>query len=228
MTRLFGSLGLVLVGVLLAYIVLPSEPVAYPEVIVPAARIIEREMPARPPTIVERIVYVNVPPRQVARAIGGAQDNVASFCRPTVLAMTDTLEVQVPAPELLLRSGQHQRAPIWKLFARGNLMIAGPTSHGDLAAADYPVRAGYAFRTSGDSALVRYPRGAFVRDVIEDAAEGQGSRGGGGLDGIAVIAFHHMRAPYQQFADPLTITTGSLIIDPDLGSRRLGPNGNIW
>lgn len=170
MTRLFGSLGLVLVGVLLAYLVLPSDPVAYPEVIVPAARIIEREMPARPPTIVERIVYVNVPPRQVATAIGGAQDDVAAFCRPVVLAMTDTLEVEVPAPELLLRSGEYSPAPIWKPFARGNLLLTGPTSHGDLVAADYPVREGFAFRASGDSALVRYPRGAFVRDVIGDAA----------------------------------------------------------
>ena len=56
--KLLGRLGPFLIGAIFAYLLTPNDPVTYTEVVVPAARIIEREPPARSPTIVERIRFV--------------------------------------------------------------------------------------------------------------------------------------------------------------------------
>lgn len=170
MMALLGRLGPFLVGALVAYLLLPNDPVTYTDVVVPAARIIEREPPDRPPTIIERVRYVNVPPAQVATAPGGATDDVARFCRPTVVAKTDTVEVPVADPMLLFRSVSFDERPIWNPLAKDELLVTGPTSLGDLKALDYPVRGSFDVRASGDTALVRYPRGALVRDVVETGA----------------------------------------------------------
>lgn len=168
--KLLGRLGPALVGALVAYLLLPSDPVTYTDVVVPAARIIEREPPDRPPTIIERIRYVNIPPAQVATAPGGAADDVTRFCRPTVIAKTDTVEVPAPDPMLLFRSVSLEERPIWNPLATDELLVTGPTSLGDLQALDYQVRGSFQARASGDSALVRYPRGSMVRDVVEVGA----------------------------------------------------------
>ncbi len=159
-----GTLGYVLIGFLAAWLWAPrKDHVPYPEVIVPAARIIKRE-PDTVRTFVDRIRFVNVQPILVARAPGGAQGEVAAFCRPTLLALTDTVEVEPPAPRLLLRSGVH--SPGW-FFQQARRLRTGPTSLGDLQALDFPVRPGFTFRTSGDSVLVRYPRSGLGRELLE-------------------------------------------------------------
>lgn len=151
-----------LAGALLAYIFIPSDPIVYTEVIVPARAIEVREPPASPPTIVERIRYVSIPPRQVATAPGGAQGDVVTFCAPSVAQATG--DTATASPALLLRSGTHDPGWFWQ---RDKLLLTGPTSQGDLKALDYGVRPGFDFRTSGDSVLVRYPRPALLREGIE-------------------------------------------------------------
>lgn len=170
MMALLGRLGPFLAGALVAYILLPNDPVTYTDVVVPAARIIEREMPDRPPTIIERVRFITVEPRQVATAPGGGVDDVTRFCRPTVISQTDTVEVPVADPMLLFRSVSLDERPIYNPFARDELLVTGPTSLGDLRALDYQVRGSFDVRASGDSALVRYPRGALIRDVVEVGA----------------------------------------------------------
>lgn len=165
-----GRLGPFFIGALATYLLLPNDPVTYTDVVVPAARIIEREAPDRPPTIVERFVFVNVEPRQVATAPGGAVDDVARFCRPTVVATTDTVEVPVADPMLLFRSTVYDERSMWNPFAKDELFLSGPTSTGDLKGLDFEVRGSFDARASGDSAIVRYPRGALVRDVVETAS----------------------------------------------------------
>ncbi|MEM7416797.1 MAG: IMCp domain-containing protein [Gemmatimonadota bacterium] len=142
----------------------PEPEVTYREVIVSDTVIVEREPPARPPTIVERIRYVDVPVLQLARAPGGAAADVAAFCRPTVLHTTDT----VPADTVILvRSFTHRPAPFWKPLAKDGLTVTGPNSHGDLWAADYRVRDGFSARTAGSELEVRYPRFSVAGDIID-------------------------------------------------------------
>lgn len=168
--KLLGRLGPFLVGALVAYLLIPSDPVTYTDVVVPAARIIEREPPDRPPTIIERVRFITVEPRQVATAPGGAMDDVTRFCRPTTVVQTDTVEVPAPDPMLLFRSVSFDERPAWNPFAKDELLVTGPTSLGDLRSLDYPVRGSFDIRASGDTALARYPRGALVRDVVETGA----------------------------------------------------------
>jgi hypothetical protein len=160
--KLAGYALLVLAGALLAYVILPNDPIVYSEVIVPTRAIEVREPPARAPTVVERIRYVSIPPRQVATAPGGAQGDVVTFCAPTVAQVAgDTI---THAPALLIRSGTH--TPGW-FWGKDKLLLTGPTSTGDLRALDYSVRPGFDFRASGDSVLVRYPRTGLLRQVVE-------------------------------------------------------------
>lgn len=141
----------------------PEEVVRYERVEVPVERIIERE----PDTVVrwvERIRVVTPEPVQIAVAVGGGAPEVARFCRPAVLeAVSDTV-TPIPERQLLLRSVVHD--PGW-FFARDQLLLTGPTSHGDLVAADYLVRPGFSARTVGDSVVVRYPRAGLAREVVE-------------------------------------------------------------
>lgn len=168
MSRLLELLLAAAVGALAFYALGPSaEPVIYREVVVPTRAIVEREPPPRPPRIVERIRFISPPAFQIATAPGGGADDVADFCRPTILALTDTVEAPAPDPVLLLRSGVHTRASWWHPFDRGELLLTGPTSYGELKAFDFPVRPGFDFRARGDSVLVRYPRGAALRDFID-------------------------------------------------------------
>ena len=162
-------LGPYLLGAVVGCLVLfstawPESHVPYPEVIVPAARIIERE-PDTVRTFVDRIRFVRAAPVVVAIAPAGAMSEVAAFCRPSILAVTDTVEVEVPA-RVLLRSVTHR--PGW-WFQADRLELTGPTSLGDLKAFDYRVRPGFTARTSGDSVLVRYPRTGLFREVVEVA-----------------------------------------------------------
>ncbi len=161
----FGPYGLgAVVGCLVMFSVAwPETYVGYPEVIVPARVIIERE-PDTVRTFVDRILFVRAAPVQVAIAPAGALDEVAAFCRPTVLAVTDTVEVEIPAARVLLRSVTHK--PGW-WFQRDGLLLTGPTSVGALKAFDFRVRPGFSARTSGDTVIVRYPRSGIVRELVE-------------------------------------------------------------
>lgn len=162
---MIGRLGYLAAGILLGIVLLQAtgqtSPMPYPEIIVPAARIIEREAPARPPTIVERIVYVNVQPELRAEAPGGALEDVQAFCRPVSPVDTDT--VRVPDPMFLIRSGAWHES--W--LGRDELRLAGPTNAGDLLEYTYRSRGSFDFRTDGDSVLVRYGRLNVVRDWFE-------------------------------------------------------------
>lgn len=154
---------LVIAGALLAYVLIPNEPIIYSEVVVPARAIEEREPPTEP-TIIERVRFITIPPRQVATAPGGAQSDVQAFCAPSVARVTgDTAQV---AETLLIRSGTH--SPGW-WFGKDRLLLTGPTSTGDLKALDFEVRPGFDFRVNGDSVLVRYNRTGFLRQAAEIA-----------------------------------------------------------
>jgi len=163
-------LTLPLAGLIAGYLLFGgSDPVPYPEVVI-AERILERE-PDTVRTFVDRVVYRYVGPARVAIAPGGAAQEVAAFCRPLILAMVDTVEVESAAPRLLLRSVSHDPGWLWQ---RDRLTLTGPTSHGDLVGLEYAVRPGFSARTSGDSVIVRYPRGSTVRDLLEGAAMAYG------------------------------------------------------
>lgn len=162
MSRLLDLLLPALIGALVMYVVSPSEPVSYPEVIVPAARIIERE-PDTVRTFIDRVIYRTIPPVQAATAPAAAQDDVARFCAPTVAMVSDTLS---PPPMLLLRSVAHSPGWFWQ---RDKLFLSGPTSYGDLNAYDYRVRPGFSVRAIGDSLLVQYPRTSLFREILEVA-----------------------------------------------------------
>lgn len=141
----------------------PGEVVRYERVEVPVERIIERE----PDTVirwVERIRVVTPDPVQIAVAPLGAGPQVASFCMPSVRAATGDTATAAPDPQLLLRSVVHDPGWWWQ---RDRLTLVGPTSYGDLLAADYAVRPGWSARVSGDSVLVRYPRMGLVRELLE-------------------------------------------------------------
>lgn len=139
---------------------------SWPEVVVPAARIIELEPPDRPPTIVERVVYRNIGPAQLASSPGGALEELASFCRPVVVSTVDTVEVA--DPQLLLRSGSWDDS--W--WGSDELVLTGFTNAGDLRRYVYHPRGGFDFRTSGDSILVRSGRFNLIRDAWELGAQG--------------------------------------------------------
>jgi len=160
--------GAVMGALLLFQTAWPETFIPYPEVIVPARRIIERE-PDTVRTFVDRIRYVRVEPTMVARAPDGARDEVLTFCEPTMMAAAPPLEAPppIPAPRLLVRSGTFD--PGW-WFQKDALLLTGPTSHGDLKAFDYRTRGSFTFRTTGDSLIVRYPRTALFREAAEIAA----------------------------------------------------------
>jgi len=152
-----------IVGALLLYALSPDRTVTYPEVIVPAARIIEREMPPGPPRIVERVKYVYLTPDVRATAPGAVTADVARFCRPVVVAtQTDTIRA-VPTTRLI-RSVTHKSAP-WPL-RRDYLLVTSMSGNGELLAEDFRVRPG--FQASwGERVTVRYPRTAPITEIGE-------------------------------------------------------------
>ncbi len=161
--KALGYLGIFVIGFFVSWNFAPrTDYVAYPEVIVPAARIIELEPPTEPGWR-DRIVNHYITPTQLATAPGGAQDALADFCRPVVLRTIDTVEVEVPSL-VLLRSGV-TRDGWWT--QRGSVDLVGFTNYGDLKRFSFSTRPGWDFIASGDSVLVRYPRTAVVRQVIE-------------------------------------------------------------
>ena len=151
------------IGVGTRWIVPPDPEVIYDRVEVPVEKIIERE-PEVEVRFIERIRVITPDPVQIAVSTGGATADVARFCAPSTLAAVSDTLADRPPPQLLLRSISHY--PGW-FFQKDKVLFTGPTSYGDLIAADYAVRPGFSARTSGDSLIVRYPRFGIVREVAE-------------------------------------------------------------
>ena len=171
MTPWLGRLGWVFVGALSLYALLPNREWSYPEVIVPAPRIIVREVPSGPPGIVERIRYVYLTPDVRAVAPGGAVGDVARFCRPTILAIADTLRdaLRVPSPSVI-RSGTLTQSII--PLRKAHLFLSSMDGYGDLVGEDYGVRLPLGFAAGLEEpyrTVVRYPRWAPVREVASGA-----------------------------------------------------------
>jgi hypothetical protein len=158
-----------LIGAVSVYAFSPSPVPIYRNVIVPVERIVERE-PDTVRTFVDRIVTVQAEPIQIARAPGGAQDQVQSFCEPIIIARTDTVEVGEPLvdPMLLLRSVSYDRR--WGP-RRDRLFLTGPMNTGDLVGIDYEVRGDWTVRAVGPDALVQYPRTSFIYDYWEAGSQ---------------------------------------------------------
>lgn len=161
-----GRLGWVLVGAIGLYVLLPNREWSYPEVIVPAARIITREVPGEIRWR-DRIVYRYLTPDVRVVAPGAVVDDVARFCRPILLAQSDPerpTEV-VPSPSLI-RSGTLTESII--PFRRAHLFLSSMDGYGDLVGEDYSVRTPVGFSAGLEEpyrTTVRYPRWAPVREV---------------------------------------------------------------
>ncbi len=96
-------------------------------------------------------------------------EQVQEFCKPIVVAHTDTVESGASVdPMLLLRSVVYDRRWAWR---RDHLLLTGPTNEGDLKALDYEVRGDWTARTRGDQALVEYPRTSLLYDVWEGGSQ---------------------------------------------------------
>ena len=155
---------IVLVGALSLW----PEPIYYPEVIVPAARIIEREVPSGPPTVVERIRYVYVDAYVRAVAPGAVVEDVARFCRPVLIAQ-DRTEPHVPTPSLI-RTVSYSPSGI--PLRKGSLLVTSMDGHGDLVAEDFRVRAPFGIAAGLEDpyrTVVRYPRWAPLHEVARGA-----------------------------------------------------------
>ena len=141
------------------------ELIPYREVIVTTREIEAREPPVRPPTFVERLVFVTPRPALVARAPGGGAEDVAAFCRPVAVMDTDT--VVVTDTLFLVRSGVFDES--W--WGKDRFRVTGPTNAGDLIEYNFQTRGSFDFRADGDSVLVRYGRFGAVRDGAQAAAD---------------------------------------------------------
>lgn len=150
------------VGAVALYAAIPTHKgPTYDHVVVPAARIVEREVPG-PERLKDRVVYRYIPALQVASAPAGAQLQVQSFCAPTVaVAAGDTTAAKLPHVELV-RSVVHSSS--WLPFRRGSLLVTSVDGVGDLFARDYPVRDDFGVG-SGDSVVVRYGRLAWAKEA---------------------------------------------------------------
>ena len=156
------------IGMVLAYALIPSDPIVYNHVIIPAARIIERE-PDTVRTFIDRIRFIEAPARQVAVAPGGAQGQVQAFCQPIIATLSDTVGIgPIVDPMLLLRSVRYERR--WSV-RKDRLFVAGPTNYGDLVAHDYEVRGDFTLAMVGDRPLVQYPRTSLLYDIWEGGSQ---------------------------------------------------------
>lgn len=157
------------IGAVALYALQPSPTPTYTYVVVPAERIIERE-PDTVRTFVDRIITVEVEPKQVAVAPGGARQQVQAFCQPTIeAAQPDTASGESPVdPMLLLRSVRYDRR--WSV-RKDRLFVAGPVSTGDLMGIDYEVRGDWTLATRSASALVQYPRTSLLYDLWEGGTQ---------------------------------------------------------
>lgn len=168
MKALAGPLAWAIVGALALYVLAPRpEPVAYPHVIVPAARITQLE-PDKVVQWKERIVYRIIQPTQVATAYTGGEADVATFCRPTVL----TLRGDTAAPRdttVLLRSVE------WRpggLFRSDHYALTGPLSTGGLRRFDIEANGKGSARVVGGELLIRSSRWWWVEDAVTVAIIG--------------------------------------------------------
>lgn len=170
MIEFLGRTAYVVLGALLLFLALPGlQLVDDPRpVFVERETIIEREPPARPPTIIERLVFVAPRPVRHQIATGGAALEVAEFCRPSV---TQSASRPPPAPRLLLRSVVYQEPPLFRPFQRAELLVTGVTSYGDLEARDYRVRGSFDARAAGGDVVVRYGRFGWLRDAFEGGSQ---------------------------------------------------------
>lgn len=126
-----------------------------PTLVVPAPRIIEREVPG-PTKIRTRIVYKYVQADVTARAPGGAESDVAAFCKPVVAKIQGDTAAARTAPQSELVRSLTAHSP-WLWWRPASLVVTSETNRGDLYARDY--RTGIDFGVgSGDSILVRSPR----------------------------------------------------------------------
>lgn len=118
---------------------------------------------AQPPVdqgIGDRIQFKVVGPEKVAIAPRGAAEQVASFCRPVILATTDTVEVPVD-PQLAIETVDTD--PGW-FFHPDRILLTGFTNTGDLKALEFRGRNGWDARTDGDSVIFRTPRFGLARE----------------------------------------------------------------
>ncbi len=148
------------IAVVVTWFLKPTPAPIYERVEVPVEVIVERE-PDTVRTFVDRVRTVQAPPEIIAISPSGGVREVQAFCKPVTLHTVDTVEI---APRLLLRSISHDPGWFWQ---RDQLTLTGPINTGDLAAFDFPVRAGFTARTIGDSVLVQYPRTSLLRDIFE-------------------------------------------------------------
>jgi len=169
-----GRLGWMAVGglvVLLAALSVWPEPILYPEVIVRASDIYQREGPFSQPTIRDRLVYVYVQPDVRAIAPGAVTEDVARFCRPTLVAQTDTVRPTEMVASVI-RSVVY--SPSLVPLLKGSLLVTSMDGHGNLIAEDYRARA--PFRVAAGlrepyHTQVRYPRWAAPVDYARGALE---------------------------------------------------------
>lgn len=164
MTAWAGRLGWAIVGALILYVLSDNEPIHYPEVIVPAARIIEREVPPGPPTIIERTRYVYLTPDVRAVAPGAVQADVIAFCRPVTLV--DTIHGSVKPSPSVIRSGT--LTPSIIPLRKAHLFLSSMDGYGDLVGEDYGVRLPVGFSAGLEApyhTTVRYPRLAPLREI---------------------------------------------------------------
>lgn len=138
---------------------------SFPRVIVTQAELEGREPDLAEPTIIERIRFVQVPPAQIAVAPGGGAGTLDAFCRPIVLATTDTVEVVDTL--ILIRSGSVREPSVLTPWRPLLFRATGPTNTGELVEHTFHPRGSFDFQASGDSLLVRHGRFALVRDAWE-------------------------------------------------------------
>ncbi len=151
-----------IVGALVFYALYPDRVHSYPEVVIPAARIIERE----PPVEVrwrDRVVYRYVIPDVRATAPGGAIDDVVRFCRPVSVMGQDSTIRGVSSPAVI-RSVVHN--PSLVPLRKDRLLVTSMNGYGDLFAEDFRVRPGYSISFNSG---VRYSRFAPLHELGEGA-----------------------------------------------------------
>uniref|UniRef100_A0A6M3XTK8 Uncharacterized protein n=1 Tax=viral metagenome TaxID=1070528 RepID=A0A6M3XTK8_9ZZZZ len=168
--RILGRLGWALVGgmiVLIGALSVWPGGLPYRELIAPASALLPREVPAYPPTIREKIVYVYLAPDVRAVAPRAVTEDVVRFCRPVTVATTDT--VLVPSPSLIRTFTVGQT---WLPFQRHPLLVTSMDGHGDLIAEDYHVRLPLGVAAGLEApyrTTVRYPRWGILRDAAHGA-----------------------------------------------------------
>ena len=148
--------------VLTAVVVGGGDPIVYHEVVVPAPRIIEREVPGEV-RFVDKIKFVYVDAGVTATAPAGATLAVQLFCAPTVALVLGDTTSALPRQEVI-RSvvAGHSLIPL----RRDPLLVTSMDSYGDLFARDYKVRPGFGVG-SGDQIVVRYSRWALLGELAE-------------------------------------------------------------